>query len=41
MLKSFYDDVNLQWDEVCDPIRPELKHELDVGDGTGGSWIIL
>lgn len=36
MMKSFHEAIDLPYEEVCDAVRPELKHEIDIGDGAGG-----
>ena len=41
MMKSFFEAVDLPFDELCDTVRPELKHEVDIGDGIGGLNTIL
>ena len=40
-MKSFYDAIDLPYDDGSEVIRPELKQEIDIGDGTGGMYTIL
>ena len=40
-MKSFFEAIDLPFEEPCDTVRPELKHEIDIGDGAGGLNTIL
>ena len=41
MMRSFHEAIDIPFRDVCDAVRPELKHEVDVGDGVGGLITIL
>jgi hypothetical protein len=41
MMRSFHEAIDIPFRDVCDAVRPELKHEVDIGDGVGGLTTIL
>ena len=41
MMRNYHEANDIPFDEVCDAVRPQLKHDVDIGDGVGGLSSIL
>lgn len=40
-IRALYEDIELQYEPLVSLEPPRFKHEIDIGDGTGGVYTIL
>jgi hypothetical protein len=41
MMRDYHESNGIPFDEVCDAVRPQLRHDVDIGDGVGGLNTII